>query len=157
MVVYFRRPWVARQLQTPRFAFINEARLHPGMRSWAMHWSDWARCQRAICGISNHNEVKSWDSIAARFTIQQFQTMAWKKLQIHHLAERFILREWWSRLSERGSQDLSSGTSAASEVINRQVFYLASQTRLDFHKIYQEKILGIGSIRLVILNLMRSI
>ncbi len=69
------------------------------------HW--WYLC---------HESVKVWDS-TIWFTIWQFRTPAQKHyLQIHLLAERFVLGGGeLSGFSKRGTQGLSNGTNLASQ------------------------------------------
>ncbi len=96
----------------PRFAFHqwNKGLIFE-IRSWkSTHLNELNVKKPMVVSILFHNEVKSWDS-TTWFRIWQIQTPAWKwHLQMHLLAERFVFGGWWSRLLERGSQDLSNGT-----------------------------------------------
>jgi hypothetical protein len=72
------------------------------IKRWKKHLSEWARCQKGICGIYF---TKKWipdlafDNFKPRLESGIFQ--------MHLLAERFSFQEWWSGFSERGNQDIS--------------------------------------------------
>ncbi len=38
-------------ISNPDFLSSSETGVEPGIRSWKKHWSEWARCQKAVGGI----------------------------------------------------------------------------------------------------------
>ncbi len=92
-----------------------ETGVDPGIRSWRKHSSDWARCQKAIGDIYFTKKGRAetlqpgleLDNFQRRLKSGIFKCISW-------LNSSFFLLGWWSRFSERGSQDLSNGIHVAS-------------------------------------------
>ncbi len=117
-MVFLRHPQVAWQFQTPIRVPAVKQEVNPGIRSWKKHSSEWGRCQEAIGGIYF---TKKWRGETLRPGLEfvnfkprlESGVIKW----ISWLNGSFFWG-WWSRFSERASQDVSNGTNVASRLGN---------------------------------------
>ncbi len=98
-----------RDIFKPQSTFQLWNRVDPGIRSWKKHSSDWARCQKAIGGISFTKKWRAetlqpgleFDNFNPRLESSIFKCISW-------LNGSFFFGGWWSWFSERSSEDLHS-------------------------------------------------
>jgi predicted membrane protein len=59
----------------PHSLYSSEKGIKLGIRSWRKHVFEWARCRKAVFGLTFRKKAKSWDS-TTWCPIGQFQTWA---------------------------------------------------------------------------------
>jgi hypothetical protein len=107
-------------ISNPNLLSSSETGVNPGIRSWKKHLSDWARCQKASGGIYSTKKRRpetlqpglEFDNFKPRLESCIFKCISW--------LNGSFFGGWWSRFSERGSQDLSNGTNSP---LNPPIFF----------------------------------